>query len=44
MAKTQMPDSTAPFDRLLLRRRRDRAAADLGAHDFLIREAAERLA
>jgi len=33
-----------PFDRRLLRRRRDRAAAGLEAHDFLIREAAERLA
>ena len=32
------------FDRRLLRARRDRAAATLGAHDFLFREAAERLA
>ncbi len=39
-----MSDAAAPFDRLLLRRRRDRAAAGLDAHDFLIREAAERLA
>lgn len=32
------------FDRRLLRRRRDRAAAGLADHDFLLREAAERLA
>ena len=32
------------FDRRLLRRRRDRAASGLAAHDFLIREAAGRLA
>jgi len=32
------------FDRALLRRRRDRAAAGLRAHDFLFAEAAERLA
>ena len=32
------------FDRRLLRRRRDRAAAELAAHDFLFREAGERLA
>ncbi len=32
------------FDRRLLRRRRDRAAAGLRAHDFLFIEAAERLA
>lgn len=38
------PDSMTPFDRRLLRRRRDRAAANLAAHDFLICEAAERLA
>jgi NADH dehydrogenase [ubiquinone] 1 alpha subcomplex assembly factor 5 len=31
------------FDRRLLRIRRDRAAAQLSAHDFLFREAAERL-
>lgn len=32
------------FDRRLLRRRRDRAAAGLAAHDFLFREVADRLA
>ncbi|MBI5162642.1 MAG: methyltransferase domain-containing protein [Magnetospirillum sp.] len=32
------------FDRALLRKRRDRAAAGFAAHDFLVREAAERLA
>jgi len=32
------------FDRRLLRRRRDRAASGIAAHDFLFREAAERLA
>ncbi len=32
------------FDRALLRRRRERAAADLRGHDFLFVEAAERLA
>jgi len=32
------------FDRVLLRRRRDRAAAGLRGHDFLFAEAAERLA
>jgi len=35
--------SAAPFDRALLRQRRDRAAAKWPAHDFLVREAAERL-
>lgn len=39
-----MTDAMTPFDRRLLRRRRDRAAASLGDHDFLIREAADRLA
>jgi NADH dehydrogenase [ubiquinone] 1 alpha subcomplex assembly factor 5 len=37
-------DELALFDRRLLRRRRDRAAAGLRAHDFLLREAGERLA
>ena len=32
------------FDRKLLQRRRERAASRLGGHDFLIREAGERLA
>ena len=31
------------FERAAVRRHRDRAAADLGAHDFLFREVAERL-
>lgn len=31
------------FDRATLRKRRDRAAAGFAAHDFLVREAAERL-
>jgi SAM-dependent methyltransferase len=37
-------DSMTVFDRRLLRRRRDRAAVGLGAHDFLFREVAARLA
>jgi NADH dehydrogenase [ubiquinone] 1 alpha subcomplex assembly factor 5 len=40
----EQPNIAAPFDRRLLRRRRERAAARLAAHDFLIREAADRLA
>jgi SAM-dependent methyltransferase len=32
------------FDRLQVRRQRDRAAAHLGEHDFLLRESADRLA
>ncbi len=39
-----MTDTIHLFDRALLRRRRDRAAAGLRAHDFLFAEAAERLA
>ena len=39
-----MSDSMNVFDRRLVQRNRDRAAAGLGAHDFLFREAAERLA
>lgn len=39
-----MTDEIAPFDRRAVRRHRDRAAAGLGAHDFLFAEAAERLA
>ncbi len=39
-----MTDSMNVFDRRLVRRHRDRAAATLDAHDFLFREAAERLA
>jgi len=39
-----MTESMNVFDRRLVRRHRDRAAANLGAHDFLFREVAERLA
>lgn len=38
-----MTKSNQPFDRRLLRQRRDRAAADQGEHDFLFTEAAARL-
>jgi len=38
-----MVDSFEVFNRLSVRRHRDRAAADLGDHDFLFRESAERL-
>jgi NADH dehydrogenase [ubiquinone] 1 alpha subcomplex assembly factor 5 len=39
-----MTDEMNVFDRRLVRRNRDRAAPVLGAHDFLFREVAERLA
>jgi NADH dehydrogenase [ubiquinone] 1 alpha subcomplex assembly factor 5 len=39
-----MSDSMNVFDRRLVRRHRDRAAARLEGHDFLFREIAERLA
>ena len=39
-----MTDGMNVFDRRLVRRHRDRAAANLTAHDFLFREVAERLA
>jgi len=39
-----MADMIRIFDRSLVRKRRDRAAAGFAAHDFLVREAAERLA
>ena len=39
-----MSDPVSIFDRPLLRKRRDRAAAAFAAHDFLVREVAERLA
>ncbi|CAA7616917.1 methyltransferase domain-containing protein [Magnetospirillum sp. UT-4] len=39
-----MSGSITIFDRALVRKRRDRAAAGFAAHDFLVREAAERLA
>jgi SAM-dependent methyltransferase len=38
-----MSDPIKIFDRSLLRKRRDRAASGFAAHDFLLREAAERL-
>ncbi len=38
-----MSDPLNIFDRRLLRRRRDRAAVNLAAHDFLFAEVAERL-
>ena len=38
-----MMDNARPFDRALLRRRRDRAAAGFGGYDFLVREVAARL-
>ena len=38
-----MTDPTTIFDRALVRRRRDRAAATLAGHDYLHREIAERL-
>ncbi len=39
-----MSDPIEVFDRAAVRRHRDRAAAGLAAHDFLLREVAERLA
>jgi NADH dehydrogenase [ubiquinone] 1 alpha subcomplex assembly factor 5 len=39
-----MADHITIFDRSLLRKRRDRAARHFPSHDFLVREAAERLA
>ena len=39
-----MTDSMQIFDRAAVRRHRDRAAASLPAHDFLLREVADRLA
>lgn len=39
-----MSSPVSIFDRSLLRKRRDRAAPGFAAHDFLVREAAERLA
>jgi NADH dehydrogenase [ubiquinone] 1 alpha subcomplex assembly factor 5 len=39
-----MSDTMRIFDRSLLRKRRDRAAAGFAAHDFLVREVADRLA
>ena len=39
-----MGDDAAPFERAQVRRQRERAAAGFAAHDFLVREAASRLA
>ncbi len=39
-----MPDSMLVFDRALVRRRRDRAAAGFGTADFIFKESADRLA
>lgn len=39
-----MADPIRIFDRAVLRKRRDRAAPGFAAHDFLVREVAERLA
>lgn len=39
-----MSQGTDIFDRRLIRRRRDRAATDQAAHDFLVREVGDRLA
>lgn len=39
-----MADPIRIFDRALVRKRRDRAAAHFASHDFLVREVAERLA
>lgn len=39
-----MPDSTTIFNRRLLQKRRDRAADHFAQYDFLMREAADRLA
>lgn len=44
MTKTDLPDNPAfIFDRRALRRNRDRAAKNFTAHDFLVREVADRL-
>ena len=44
LVQNTVPEQARIFDRRLLRDRRSRAAADLHAHDFLLREIAERLA
>jgi SAM-dependent methyltransferase len=44
MVENTLPPQARIFDRRLLRARRSRAAHDLNAHDFLLREIAERLA
>src|SRR6185295_2700305 len=42
-AQGTVPDSAVVFDRRLVRRHRDRAAAGFGTHDFLFAEIGERL-
>jgi NADH dehydrogenase [ubiquinone] 1 alpha subcomplex assembly factor 5 len=44
MVQNTVPPQARIFDRRLLRDRRERAAGDLQAHDFLLTEIAERLA
>jgi len=44
MSGPNQAEDAPPFDRIAVRRHRDRAAVHLAAHDFLIREAADRLA
>lgn len=44
MPEDKITGPGAPFDRVLLRARRNRASAGFAAHDFLLREAAARLA
>lgn len=44
MAQNTVPPQARIFDRRLLRKRRNRAAGGLQAHDFLLTEIAERLA
>jgi SAM-dependent methyltransferase len=44
MAQNTLPPQVRIFDRRLLRARRSRASHDLRAHDFLLREIAERIA
>jgi NADH dehydrogenase [ubiquinone] 1 alpha subcomplex assembly factor 5 len=44
LVQNTVPEQARIFDRRLLRDRRTRAAAGLPAHDFLLREIAERLA
>ncbi len=43
MAQSTVPEQARIFDRGLLRQRRTRAARDLHAHDFLLKEIGERL-
>ncbi len=43
MVQSTVPEQARVFDRRLLRQRRGRAARDLHAHDFLLKEIGERL-